>query len=162
MAKKKRKKHHGGHASEELLQKWHEELIRKRRSPKVPKEKRETAIVAASPKRTDVRSFAHIESVEDVDTVVKCFTWPTLKYTREDDFYIQDCIGGDKKLMDYYHQKMKNYFGIEHVLRKEEKARKARIRKTHSPYPSGNNTIIIRTNSTTEKKEDTTKLTGIV
>lgn len=157
MAKKKRKKHHGGHASEELLQKWHEELIRKRRSPKAPKERRGTTIVAVSPKRTDVRSFVHIKSVEDVDTVVKCFTWPTLKYNREDDFYIQDCIGGNKKLMDYYHQKMRNYFGIEHMLRKEEKAREARIRKTHSPYPSGNNTLIIRTNSTTEKKEDTTK-----
>lgn len=157
MAKKKRKKRPGGHASEELLQRWHEELIRKRQFSEVPKKRREATIVAVSPKRTDVRSFVHIDNVEDVDTVVKCFTWPTLKYSREDDFYIQDCIGGNKNLMDYYHQKMKNYFGIEHMLRKEEKARKARIRETNSSYPSRNKKIIIQTSSTSEKKEDTTK-----
>lgn len=151
---KKRKKHHGGRASEELLQKWKEELIRKRGKPKTPKERRGIIIVESSPQRQDARSILYIKTIGDVEAAVKCFTWPTLKYNREDDFYIQDIIGGDKRLMEHYHQKMKNYFGIEHVLRKEEKARKARTRKTNSTLPSNIQKIIIK-NSIAKKKENT-------
>ena len=111
MAKKK-KKHHGGRASEELLQKWKDELIQKRGKPKMPKERRGMIIVESSPQRQDARSILHIKTIGDVEAAVKCFTWPTLKYNREDDFYIQDIIGGDKRLMEYYHQKMKNYFDL--------------------------------------------------
>lgn len=157
---KKRKKHHGGRASEELLQKWKDELIRKRGKPITPRERRGIIIVESSPQRKDVKSILHIKSIGDVEAAVKCFTWPTLKYNREDDFYVQDIIR-DKRLMEHYHQKMKNYFGIEHVLRKEDKARMARARKKNDALPLRIQKIISKESSSiitrikeTEKKEE--------
>ena len=75
---KKRKKHHGGRASEELLQKWKDELIRKRGKPKTPKERRGSIIVDSPSKRKDVtpkRKRLH-QKYQDSWTILPMHTSP--------------------------------------------------------------------------------------
>ena len=74
-----------------------------------------------------VTSFTVISSKADVESVLLCFTWPSLKYNREDDFYVQRLIGNNQEILDYYHMRMKAFFGVDHVLKKEHEARKAKI-----------------------------------
>ena len=70
-------------------------------------------------KRGEVKSIKVIKSFGDVDAAIECFLWPNPQYKREDDYYVQDLIGKNNKLMSYYHQKMIGYFGIDHILKKE-------------------------------------------
>ena len=69
--------------------------------------------------RKNVRDLKEIKRIIDIDEALACFTWPTLKYNRDDDWYVQDLIGNNEELMPYYHNKMKGYFGLEHILKKE-------------------------------------------
>ncbi len=68
--------------------------------------------------RKDVRAIKVINSIQDVDEALSCFTWPTLTYNRSSDWYVQDLIGKNVDLMSYYHTKMKGYFGLDHILKK--------------------------------------------
>ena len=77
--------------------------------------------------RVGIRTLTRISSIQDVDKALDCFTWPTLKYNRNDDWYVQNLIGGNEELMTYYHHKMKSYFGIEHVLRNEYVIKKSPV-----------------------------------
>ena len=69
--------------------------------------------------RKNVRDLKVISSILDVDEALGCFTWPSLTYNRSNDWYVQDLIGKNEELMSYYHTKMKGYFGLDHVLKKE-------------------------------------------
>lgn len=77
--------------------------------------------------RKSVTSFTVISSKADVESVLLCFTWPSPKYNREDDFYVQRLIGNNQEVLDYYHMRMKAFFGVDHVLKKEYEARKAKM-----------------------------------
>lgn len=67
-------------------------------------------------KRTPVKSITSINSIGDVDAAIECFAWPNPQYNRDDDFYVQKIIGNNQELLDYYHKKMRAYFGLDHVL----------------------------------------------
>ena len=69
--------------------------------------------------RKDVRALKEINRIHDIDEALWCFTWPTLQYNRSDDWYVQNLIGANEEMMAYYHNKMKGYFGLEHVLQKQ-------------------------------------------
>lgn len=77
-------------------------------------------------KRTDVKSITAIKSFGDVDAAIDCFTWPSPLYNRDDDFYVQQIIGKNQELLDYYHKKMRAYFGIEHILKTKVEAKTAK------------------------------------
>lgn len=77
--------------------------------------------------RKDVKSLKKISSIKDVDDALEFFTWPSLKYNRDDDWYLQDLIGANDELMAYYHHKMRGYFGLEHALKKEYAKKKPNI-----------------------------------
>lgn len=87
--------------------------------------------------RKDVRALKEISRIMDVDEALSCFTWPTLAYNRSNDWYVQDLIGNNEGLMSYYHTKMKGYFGLDHVLKKEyrkkEKVINVRIQEDYKP-----------------------------
>ena len=94
------------------------ELLRSKRTlrPNKTFTKKDTPVVA---QRKDVRTLKEINRIHDIDEALWCFTWPTLKYNRNDDWYVQDLIGHNEEMMAYYHNKMKGYFGLEHVLQKQ-------------------------------------------
>ena len=77
-------------------------------------------------KRKDVKMITAIKSVEDVDAAIDCFTWPNPQYNRDNDYYVQMIIGGNQELLDYYHKKMRAYFGIEHILKTRVEAKTAK------------------------------------
>ena len=70
-------------------------------------------------KRASVTAFTEIMTTADVDAAVECFIWPSPEYNRKNDFFVQKLIGQNEALLNYYHKKMKAYFGIEHVLEKD-------------------------------------------
>ena len=94
------------------------ELLKSKRSlrPNKTFTKRDAPVTA---QRKDVRTLKEINRIHDIDEALWCFTWPTLKYNRSDDWYVQDLIGDNEGMMAYYHNKMKGYFGLEHVLKKK-------------------------------------------
>ena len=94
------------------------ELLKSKRSlrPNKTFTKKDSPIAA---QRKDVRALKEINRIHDIDEALWCFTWPTLKYNRSDDWYVQDLIGANEEMMAYYHNKMKGYFGLEHVLKKK-------------------------------------------
>ena len=87
--------------------------------------------------RKSVRDLKEINRIMDIDEALGCFTWPTLNYNRSDDWYVQDLIGHNEEMMAYYHNKMKGYFGMEHVLKKEyakkEKKTNVSIKEIYIP-----------------------------
>jgi len=87
--------------------------------------------------RKDIRAIKVISSTQDIDEALASFTWPTLAYDRSNDWYVQDLIGKNEELMSYYHTKMKGYFGLDHVLKKEfrkkEKVINVRIQEDYKP-----------------------------
>ena len=114
--KKKRKSSTPVEISIETKLKWAEK--RKNRRSLNPNKTftRDDSPVTAQ--RKDVRALKEINRINDIDEALWRFTWPTLRYNRSDDWYVQDLIGANEEMMAYYHNKMKGYFGLEHVLKK--------------------------------------------
>lgn len=86
-------------------------------------------------KRTPVKLITSINSIGDVDAAIECFAWPNPQYNRDDDFYVQKIIGNNQELLDYYHKKMRAYFGIDHVLKYGIKKIKNNVGKTEDKSP---------------------------
>lgn len=103
--------------------------------------------------RTDVKSITSIKTTSDVDSVIQCFLWPNPQYNREDDFYVQGLIDNDKKLLNYYHKKMVNYFGVEHILKKDYEQRKKRVVGVSEIKISNKKKIIIQPSRSETIKE---------
>ena len=127
---KKRKKHNrltiDNSTLQATIEKWkaerahRQENINLKRNNKVIKS---IEINNSVPVRTSVKTIMHVLTKDDVDAALECFIWPTPRYNRDDDFYIQKLIGENEQLMSYFHLKMKNYFGLVHVLKKDVKSR---------------------------------------
>jgi hypothetical protein len=118
-AKKKKKKRSSTpvEISIETKLKWAEQ--RKNRRSLKPNKTFTRSDSPVTAQRKDVRTLKEINRIHDIDEALWCFTWPTLKYNRSDDWYVQDLIGHNEEMMAYYHSKMKGYFGLEHVLQKQ-------------------------------------------
>ena len=118
-AKKKKKKRSSTpvEISIETKLKWAEQ--RKNRRSLTPNKTFTRSDNPVTAQRKDVRTLKEINRIHDIDEALWCFTWPTLKYNRSDDWYVQDLIGHNEEMMAYYHNKMKGYFGLDHVLKKE-------------------------------------------
>ena len=118
-AKKKKKKRSSTpvEISIETKLKWAEQ--RKNRRSLKPNQTFTRSDSPVTAQRKDVRTLKEINRIHDIDEALWCFTWPTLKYNRSDDWYVQDLIGTNEEMMTYYHNKMKGYFGLEHVLKKK-------------------------------------------
>ena len=118
-AKKKKKKRSSTpvEISIETKLKWAEQ--RKNRRSLKPNKTFTRSDSPVTAQRKDVRTLKEINRIHDIDEALWCFTWPTLKYNRNDDWYVQDLIGANEEMMAYYHNKMKGYFGLEHILQKK-------------------------------------------
>ena len=118
-AKKKKKKRSSTpvEISIETKLKWAEQ--RKNRRSLTPNKTFTRSDNPVTAQRKDVRTLKEINRIHDIDEALWCFTWPTLKYNRSDDWYVQDLIGHNEEMMSYYHNKMKGYFGLEHILQKK-------------------------------------------
>ena len=115
--KKKRKSSTPVEISIETKLKWAEQ--RKNRRSLRPNQTFARSDNPVTAQRKDVRTLKEINRIHDIDEALWCFTWPTLKYNRSDDWYVQDLIGHNEEMMSYYHNKMKGYFGLEHILQKK-------------------------------------------
>ena len=102
--------------------------------------------------RTSVRTISKIENKEEIDAAVDCFIWPSPVYNRKDDFYIQAIVGKNKELLTYYHQRMKAYFGVQHVLKKEFNAKKRVIKsiKEHDSNTTPTHHFVVNTDKKIE------------
>ena len=118
-AKKKKKKRSSTpvEISIETKLKWAEQ--RKNRRSLKPNKTFTRSDSPVSAQRKNIRDLKEINRIHDIDEALWCFTWPTLKYNRSDDWYVQDLIGHNEEMMSYYHNKMKGYFGLEHILQKK-------------------------------------------
>jgi len=118
-AKKKKKKRSSTpvEISIETKLKWAEQ--RKNRRSLKPNKTFTRSDSPVSAQRKNIRDLKEINRIHDIDEALWCFTWPTLQYNRSDDWYVQNLIGANEEMMAYYHNKMKGYFGLEHVLQKQ-------------------------------------------
>lgn len=74
----------------------------------------------ASPLIKKIKEMGDLDRKEKVDQVIDFFTFPTIKYDKEADRYVQELIGANAGLLDYYHKRMNGYFGFEHPLPKKK------------------------------------------
>lgn len=124
MAKKKPRKHPVAHMTAGIAAKWEMEREAKRKAYKrgvrkgVYKEKEVIQVTPIDP-RKDPYTIDHINNRLEVDIAINCLVWPTKQYDRKADFYFQDLISPNDKIMDYYHKKMIDLFGVEHILKSE-------------------------------------------
>ena len=122
-----------------------EETHRKREIQRENRIKAESSSSSSKPSTKTERnqSITSIKTKEDVDSAINFFLWPRPVYNQEIDFQFQDMIGKQDELLDYYHQKMTNYFGIEHKLKSEYK-KINQLKETTITKPQVNKTIRIK------------------
>ena len=151
MAKKKPRKHPVAHMTAGIAAKWEMEREAKRKAYKrgvrkgVYKEKEVIQVTPIDP-RKDPYTIDHINNRLEVDIAINCLVWPTKQYERKADFYFQDLISPNDKIMDYYHKKMIDLFGVEHIL-KSERSDLSKNSKIRIP---GRQTIRIKVDRTTQ------------
>ncbi|MBR1667296.1 MAG: hypothetical protein IJ693_03335 [Bacteroidaceae bacterium] len=158
MVKRRKKGRKGGTITEEILQRWKEQRERQRKNPHNGIRKKCSSVWESPNKRTDIRKIVNIQNATDVNSAVTCFTWPTLKYNREGDFYVQDVIGNDEELLAYYHKKMKAYFGFEHVLKRDTKKNNVLMSTHRTPVVQQTKIIVRKSHApkVNDRKDDIT------
>lgn len=129
--------------------KWGKTIAKDKKTRRVT----ETPNPQITMKRESVKSFRTITSKKDVESVILCFIWPSLKYNREDVFYVQKIIGDNKKLLDYYHMRMKAFFGLDHVLKEEYETRKAKLARSYDSNVPEPKSIRIQEQKNTQIEE---------
>lgn len=124
MAKKKPTKHPAAHMTARIAARWEMERDAKRKAYKRGVRKgvyKEKEVIQETPidPRKDPYSIKFLKNRLQVKDAINCLVWPTKQYDRKADFYFQDLIGSNDNLMAYYHKKMIDLFGVEHILKSE-------------------------------------------
>lgn len=122
MAKKKPTKHPAAHMTARIAARWEMERDAKRKAYKRGVRKgvyKEKEVIQETPidPRKDPYSIKFLKNRLQVKDAINCLVWPTKQYDRKADFYFQDLIGSNDNLMAYYHKKMIDLFGVEHILK---------------------------------------------